>query len=119
MRRIFKVISLIFLPAVIWIFVNATIDRHTHYTYGGFYLTHAHPYDKTSNDSDTGRSHHHSDNEFLLLNFFADPLATVILGFFFSFFLYAFTLFLTQIQNYPQPLRQFYQILNYHAPPEQ
>ena len=118
MKKVVNIILLIFLPAVIWIFVNATINRHMHYTSDGLYVSHAHPFDKIPN-SDPGRSHHHSDTELLLLNFLSDPVTTVTLSFFISFIHYAFIHFLKQTKSYPIPLRKHHQILNYHAPPEQ
>ena len=119
MRNVFKGISLIFLPAVIWVFVNATINRHTHHMPDGFYVSHAHPFNKTSSDPDSDRSHQHSKTEILLLSFFSDPVTTVILSFFFSVFLYAFTLAPKRTQNYSEDLRKYYQVLNYHGPPGQ
>ncbi|MCT4601096.1 MAG: hypothetical protein N4A32_09395 [Marinifilaceae bacterium] len=67
-----RIYSLILLSLVSFLLVNNVAYLHTHYTSDGEYITHAHPYN-TSSDSAPIKTHHHSKFEYSLfkaLHFF-------------------------------------------------
>jgi 4-amino-4-deoxy-L-arabinose transferase-like glycosyltransferase len=114
-----KSILLFLLPAVLWLFINATVNRHNHYISSGYFVSHAHIYDKTPSNSDFPGSHHHNEAQLLLISIISDPIATVSIVLFLWLFLVAvYRLFkITTVD--PELIRSFYQVFNYHAPPGQ
>jgi hypothetical protein len=116
-RYLLKGLSLILLPLVTWLFVNATINRHTHLLSDGYYLTHAHPYDKTSSVPGQPDPHRHSDTELIILNLISDPVAPVILFFVLRLILRILLQILDDFRDYPEPAREYHQVYHYHAPP--
>ena len=112
-----KYLVVIILPAVFWLFTNSVINLHYHQVYNGILVKHAHPYEKQSTHKIPVQSHHHSDVELVFLDLLCNPL--VLLAFFFfslgKFFTYS-TL-RKNIFNLPVPVRKFYDIPDYHAPP--
>lgn len=102
---------------VIWLFVNSTINRHTHWLPDGYCLSHAHPYDKTASDPSRPVSHSHSETGLLLVNLISDPLAPVVLFFVFRSILKTLLLIPDNFMEYPEPAREYHQVYQYHAPP--
>lgn len=116
-RDLTKTVFIVLLPAVIWLFINATVNRHHHYLSGGYLVSHAHPYDKTPDPAGTPGSHQHSESELLLLSLVSNPVTIVCM---------LLMAWLLQIMVYrlfntftspPVMIRDFYQVHNYHAPP--
>jgi hypothetical protein len=101
------------------LFVNATINRHTHLSSDGYYLSHAHPYDKTSSVPGQPAPHRHSETGLILLNLISDPVAPVIVFFVFLLILRTLLQIMDNFQDYPEPARQYHQVHHYHAPPGQ
>lgn len=62
-----RIYSLLLLSLVSFLLVNNVAYLHTHYTSSGEYITHAHPYN-TSSDSAPIKTHHHSKFEYSLFN---------------------------------------------------
>ena len=116
-RELSKSILFLLLPAVLWLFVNATVNRHNHYLSEDYFVSHAHPYDKTPADPDPLGSHHHSGAEFLLLGFVSDPYTTTSIVFLLVLFLLAIMLMFKPPHEIMVPVRRLYQVRNYHAPP--
>lgn len=116
-RDLTKTLFVILLPAVIWLFINATVNRHNHYLSGGYLISHAHPYDKTPQPSGTTGSHQHSESELLLISLVSDPVTTASILFMLCLFvIMVYRLFKT-FTSLPVTIRNFYQVYNYHAPP--
>jgi len=112
-----KYLVLVVLPAIFWLFTNSVINWHYHQIYNGILIKHAHPYEKQSTDKIPVQSHHHSNVELVFLDLLCNPL--VLLAFFF-FSIGKFLSYSTlrkNIFNLPVPVRKFYNIPDYHAPP--
>jgi len=111
--RYMKFLALVFLPAIIWLFTNATINTHTHILDDGVRITHAHPFDKNTGKTNSFPTHKHTRGE---LNIISHPLT-----------LLTFTLIILissgrdKIIFKPYILhyfsREHYYVFNYHAPP--
>jgi len=106
---------LLLLPAVMWLFFNATVNRHTHYLSDGNVIIHAHPFAESG--LGTSQLHRHTKRELLLLSFFSELATTILLLLFLKPFLLALPQILRVRNNHPEPAREYYQVKNYHAPP--
>ena len=80
-RVLSKSFILLLLPGLLWLFINATVNKHNHYLSGDYIISHAHPYDKTPSNPTPFGSHHHSGAELFLLSFVSDPLTTTSIVF--------------------------------------
>jgi 4-amino-4-deoxy-L-arabinose transferase-like glycosyltransferase len=118
-RGLSKGILLLLLPAVIWLFVNATVNRHYHYLSKYNIVSHAHPYHKNPADTDPAGSHQHSGSELLLLSLVSDPDTTASIIFLLVLFLLAVMLMSIPFYDVVVPIRRLHQVHNYHAPPVQ
>ncbi|MBA7537040.1 hypothetical protein ES705_29306 [subsurface metagenome] len=116
-RELSKSILLLFLPAVIWLFVNATVNRHNHSLSEDYAISHAHPYDKSPSGADSEGSHHHNEAELFLISLISDPAATTIIIFLLLLFLIADYQLLKIHSHLPVTVKELYQVRNYHAPP--
>ena len=116
-RDLTKYLLLFLLPAVQWLFINATVNKHNHHLSGGYLISHAHPYDKTPSDPDPVDSHHHNGLEIFLLSLVSDPLTTSSIVFLLVLFLLALMLIHKPPSEVLVPVRRLYQVRNYHAPP--
>ncbi len=65
-------------PAICWLFINNSINRHFHQLQSGQIITHAHPYQKEKSDSSPFQSHHHSDFELLILDLVSNLVVIII-----------------------------------------
>jgi hypothetical protein len=105
------------MPALLWLFVNATVNRHTHVTSDGRLIFHAHPYEKSPGGTATPEKHHHDNPELFFLSLISDPAIPLILVIYLLPVLDSRYLLLAIPLNYPQPSRDYYQVYHYHAPP--
>jgi hypothetical protein len=105
------------MPAMIWLFVNASVNKHDHLQSNGYIITHAHPFTKTPSESGPVKSHHHSDSELLFLSIISDPATTVITFFFLVFTCCALPLIFNLGLYNSLPVKEYYQVHHYHAPP--
>lgn len=108
--------SLLFLPAIIWLFTNATINSHTHILHNGIKISHAHPYDKDKSEPIQYPGHNHTKDELILLDLISHPLTLL------TFTAVTFVLsYRSEIPSLPYTVQNFirehYYVLNYHAPP--
>ncbi len=108
---------LLLLPAVMWLFFNATVNRHTHFLADGIVITHAHPFAATQSGLDTSQMHHHTKRELLLLSFFSVLTTTILMLLFLKPFLFALPQIIRIHNKHPEPVREYFQVNNYHAPP--
>ena len=108
---------LLLLPAVVWLFYNTTVNRHIHICADGFVISHSHPFTKGQADSDPSRTHQHTDKELMLLSLFSDPVATIIFLFFLLPFIQAYPRNISFQDTSQEPVRKYFQVHNYHAPP--
>lgn len=76
--RVRQFIAIILLPAVCWLFVNATIFQHSHILNTGEVVTHAHPFAADKNSTSPFQSHSHSKSSLFLLSTISNP--AVVLG---------------------------------------
>lgn len=117
LRNLSRYLTLLLIPAVAWLFINATVNRHCHYLSDGYIISHAHPYDKTPAEQGPIRAHHHSEKELFLLSLVSDPATTAPIVFLLVLFLMAVMELLWFRYNLSTPVRSLYQVRNYHAPP--
>ena len=116
-NRLINVLSLVLLAAVLWLFVNATVNRHTHHTSDGFIISHAHPYDKDRAGLPDSQSHDHSQTELILLNLFSNPFAPLVLFMVLNFITFLIRQLPVDNRDYNSPVPELYQVHHYHAPP--
>lgn len=116
-RDLSKHFLLLLLPAVVWLFINATVNKHIHYLSGGSIISHAHPYHKTPSNPDPPGPHQHNGLELFLLSLVSDPAATTSIVFLLLLFLLAVMLMFKPHFEVMAPTRNLYQVRNYHAPP--
>ena len=112
-----KSLFLLLLPAVIWLFLNASVNQHIHVLQNGNIISHAHPYEKTSSGSFPSETHHHTKSQLYWLSFISDPASQVITLFFLGLFYNTVFRILKIRYSHPEPVREYYQVNNYHAPP--
>lgn len=116
-RDLSKYLFILLLPAVICLFINATVNRHNHYLFEGYLISHAHPYDKTPLNPDPRGSHHHNEAELFLLSLISDPATTTSIVFLLTLFLIAVNQLFKNRYHDSETIREFFQVRNYHAPP--
>lgn len=109
--------SLLLLPGVIWLFVNATVNRHSHIAPDGYLFYHAHPYDKSPSDPLRTDSHDHSEKELILLSFISNPAAPFVLFLALTTILTAIPRLSGILPGHVEHAREYYQVHHYHAPP--
>lgn len=110
---------LILLFAVLWLFFNATVNRHVHMLSDGYVISHAHPIveKETAPGESTAKTHKHSEKELMLLSLFTGLVFTFLVILVLRPFLYEFPQKL-RIQSCHQPVvRKHFQVFHYHAPP--
>ncbi|MBL7113747.1 MAG: hypothetical protein ISS19_17540 [Bacteroidales bacterium] len=116
-RRILSKSQLLLLmPAVMWLFTNALINTHYHYLSDGQVISHAHPYNKTTNQGSPFKSHQHSKTQLIFLSII-DKSDVVIAGFIILGLLSAG---ISQINIFPPsetPVKVCYQVHHYRGPP--
>jgi 4-amino-4-deoxy-L-arabinose transferase-like glycosyltransferase len=117
MRNLALGLTLALLPALIWLFVNATVNRHTHYLSEGYFVSHAHPYDKTPSNPVPREPHRHNEIEFLVINYISEPLALALQLFVLHLILFSIDRFTGHILHHQEPAREYYNVHHYHAPP--
>jgi hypothetical protein len=117
LRNLSRYLTLLIIPAVAWLFINATVNRHNHYLSDGYIISHAHPYDKTPAEPKPVQSHHHSGKELFLLSLVSDPATTITIIFILVLVLMAVMELFRYLDRVTTPIRSHYQVRNYHAPP--
>jgi hypothetical protein len=83
-RKIKKLILLIAMPLVLWLFFNQAAYWHFHITGNGFIVEHAHPFKNNTQTGTPFQKHQHSDFEYSILaqlsNIFSILVILMILG---------------------------------------
>ena len=89
-NRYRKIIVLILLPALSWLFFNSIYYRHLHELPTGLTISHAHPYNKTTDGcSNTPyASHHHTEEEFVFYDIISNTILPVLTALFVSLLLF-------------------------------
>ena len=116
-RYLSKSLFLLLLPAVMWLFLNASVNRHIHFLSDGYIISHAHPYEKSPSGPIPFEKHDHTKTELFLLSLISYPASLVALFFFSGLFFNSFYRILKINSNHPEPFMEYYQVNNYHAPP--
>jgi multisubunit Na+/H+ antiporter MnhE subunit len=112
-----RFLILLLLPALMWLFFNATFNRHIHVLADGYVITHAHPFVKNQAAKDPTSTHRHTQKELLLFGLFCEIAFSVL----------AILVLRPYLQVHPQirrqelrhhiPIRKNFQVHHYHAPP--
>ena len=116
-RHLSKNLFLLLLPAVMWLFLNASVNRHIHVLPEGCIISHAHPYERTPSGSIPSETHDHTKTELFLLSLVSNPASLVTILFFLGLFFNIFYRILKINYNHPEPVMEYYRLNNYHAPP--
>ncbi len=87
MKKLFQILfPLMLLPAVLWVFLNASLNWHYHRLPNGQIICHAHPYSvnhvKTPMGDIPVEKHKHNENEFLFYAQVVHPQTLVFFALF-------------------------------------
>jgi hypothetical protein len=115
--KVSRILILIILPAVVWLFTNSVVNRHVHVLSEGYIVTHAHPFAKQQTDSKDPNPHQHNKNELFLLNLFDTYIYSSISVLVLKSFLNACPQLLRFRVSHQVPVRKHFQVYHYHAPP--
>lgn len=85
-----RIVAFLLIFISLGLILNQSLFLHSHILYGGSFIQHAHPYDKSQNTNDRGETHHHSNIEIVLFE---------NLSIFFIFFLGLLGVFLLLLKN--------------------
>jgi hypothetical protein len=110
-------LTLLLLPAVMWLFFNASVNRHFHITTEGIMIVHAHPFAKTDADQFPVPSHRHNSRELMLLSLFSEVVCSILILFLAGQLLAQVPLIMRFRRRQDEPPKQFYHVYLYHAPP--
>jgi len=87
-RNLYKIILLLTLPLVMWLFFNQVANWHLHVLDNGIVVEHAHPFKNNSLLGTPYQNHHHTDLEYSILsqisNITTIILVLIALGFIYS-----------------------------------
>ncbi len=108
---------LLLLPAVLWLFINTTVNSHIHILADGYVITHSHPFVEKQANSIPSKTHHHTKKELLLLSLFSGLVFSIISLLIIRPFLCAFPQLLRIRVAHQEPTRNHFQVHHYHAPP--
>lgn len=76
-----KILILILLPALCWLFFNSIYYRHLHELPTGITISHAHPYDKSDDCLNTPfTSHTHTEDEFVFYDIISNIILLIIIS---------------------------------------
>ena len=113
-----KIILLALLPAVLWLFINATVNRHVHTISEDNIISHSHPYDKSAAGHGPVSSHQHSKSDYLLLQLISLTGTVELIIFSICFSLYFSAGYLKANIRQTRPVKEFFGILSYRGPPD-
>lgn len=99
-RKIKKVVLLLALPLVMWLFFNQAAFWHYHIVGNGVVVEHSHPYKNHTLPGTPFQKHHHSDFEYSILAQLSNILTLII--FFFALGFIANTLYKPVFNLYRQ-----------------
>jgi hypothetical protein len=112
-----KFLLLALLPAMLWLFLNTTLNRHIHVLADGYIITHSHPYKKSHDSTSPLDNHKHNKRELLLFGLYSVIVFAVMTLLFLE----------PRFQEQPAvrrvrmthaiPVRELYFVNHYHAPP--
>lgn len=113
-----KLILIILLPAISWLFFNSVYYRHLHKISSGIVISHAHPFSNTDCANSPFSGHNHSENEYILYDVLSNSIIPILVGLFFGALL--FLTVTDKLQSFP--LENFYNcgyclIRDYRGPP--
>ncbi|MEN8227778.1 MAG: hypothetical protein ABFS38_06445 [Bacteroidota bacterium] len=110
-------LTLLLLPAMMWLFFNTTVNRHIHVLSDGYVITHSHPFAKNQTDSVPSTSHQHTEKELLLFSLFSEIVFSLISLLILRAFLHTYPQILRFRFTHLEPARKYFQVHHYHAPP--
>ncbi|NOQ24171.1 MAG: hypothetical protein GQ564_02315 [Bacteroidales bacterium] len=114
-----NLVVLVLLPALCWLFFNSVYNRHFHKSAIGITISHAHPYHKGEDCSNTPfESHKHTENDFILYDIISNVILLIVIT------AGAFILFLKKLQpEYKLIIQErldksyYYLLQEYRGPP--
>ena len=75
----FKIFLILALPAVMWLFINASVNIHIHQLSDGTFISHSHPYNKNVTNKDAFAAHQHNKKQYQLLQMMSLPDAVSVI----------------------------------------
>lgn len=112
-----RILLLALLPAMLWLFLNSTLNRHIHVLADGYIITHSHPFKKSQDGTSPLENHKHSKQELLLLALFCEIVFYVLTFLFLKPRMQKRPQVRTIRQFRPLPVKELYYVHHYHAPP--
>ena len=110
-------LTLLLLPAMIWLFFNTTVNRHIHVLADGYVISHSHPFVKNQADLNPSKSHHHTEKELMLLGLFSEITFALITLLILRPLLNGYPQLLRFRLTHPEPISKLFQVHHYHGPP--
>ena len=80
LKNISKLLIVAYIPLVLMLFINSTVNKHQHILANGQIVIHAHPY-KLLQSETSGQNHNHSKEELAFFALISDPLSMGLLFF--------------------------------------
>jgi hypothetical protein len=114
-RRNTSLIFVILFPIIIFLFLNSTLNRHSHIIQG-YVISHAHPCHKNPDNKSPFQSHQHSEDELILFDWISNFLIILASVLFVPVFL-QFINKIIIIRGYNIPVLLSFSIRQYRAPP--
>ena len=116
-RKIKTSLLIVLLPVLLLVFINSSLNRHIHKLSSGQLVSHAHPVFYKDQAGTTDSSHQHTKKELFIFELFSNILflltGLLLIG------IIAFPGLNTELlfYNKARPVKEYYYLLNYHAPP--
>ncbi len=113
----FKLLLILALPAVMWLFINASINIHIHQLSDGTCISHSHPYNKNAANKEPFAAHQHSKKQYQLLQIMSLPDTVTIAVFLLGFSLQIVCKHLKFSPITIKTKNEYYGVLTYRGPP--
>ena len=117
LRHIKKLILILLIPALCWVFYNHAANWHFHILPNGMIVEHAHPYDKHANPDSPFHNHNHTKSELLYLDIITHVLVVIVAAFFLSQIFRAFTQLSIPLRPLVRIPADYGQVKDSRAPP--
>ena len=112
-----KILLLALLPAMLWLFLNTTLNRHSHVLADGYIITHSHPFKKNQDSSSPLDNHKHTTRELLLFGLFSEIIFSIVTFLFLEPRFQELPQVLRVRMTHPMPVKKLFYVYHYHAPP--
>ncbi|MFC2104197.1 hypothetical protein ACFLS4_02440 [Bacteroidota bacterium] len=114
-----KIILIILLPAISWLFFNSVYYRHLHQSTTGFAISHAHPFSKSADNATNSpfASHKHQKSEFVLYDVISNSILPTLVAVFISLLVFDRLIIEYIISEEKLQNQELYLLQKYRGPP--